>query len=120
MIPGEFFLAQNPIAGNLNKTTVQITVVNTGDRPVQVGSHFHFFETNKKLQFERASTIGMRLNIPSGTAVRFEPGEQKQIELVSFSGNKKIIGFSGLVNGLDLEQDKKILLERIQAFINLL
>ena len=99
MIPGEYFLQPNDIIANAGRTTATITVVNTGDRPVQIGSHFHFFEVNRQLQFDRAKAYGMRLNIPAGTAVRFEPGEEKDVQLVSFGGNRRIFGFNNLVNG---------------------
>ena len=99
MIPGEYILKKGSIECNVGRPVTQITVVNTGDRPVQVGSHFHFFEANRLLQFEREKAFGMRLNIAAGTAVRFEPGEEKEVELVSFGGNKKIVGFSNLVDG---------------------
>lgn len=99
MIPGEYILATEDIECNAGRETVQITVVNTGDRPVQVGSHFHFFEVNKQIEFDRQKAFGMRLNIAAGTAVRFEPGEEKEVELVSFGGSKKIMGFNNLVDG---------------------
>jgi urease subunit beta len=99
MIPGEYILAPGDIEINAGRKTIVITVVNTGDRPVQVGSHFHFYEVNKQMQFEREKAIGMRLNIAAGTAVRFEPGEEKTVELVAFGGNKIIVGFSNKVNG---------------------
>ena len=99
MIPGEYILAKEDIEINAGRKTTIITVVNTGDRPVQVGSHFHFFEVNSKMIFERAKTLGMRLNIAAGTAVRFEPGEEKTVELVSFAGNKILVGFNNKVNG---------------------
>src|SRR5215213_373929 len=99
MIPGEYILAAGNIECNKNRPTVQLTVVNTGDRPVQVGSHFHFFEVNRQMEFDREKAFGMRLNIPAGTAVRFEPGEEKQVELVTFGGNRKIFGFNNLVDG---------------------
>ena len=99
MIPGEYILAKEDIEINAGRKTAIITVVNTGDRPVQVGSHFHFFEVNSKMIFERAKTLGMRLNIAAGTAVRFEPGEEKIVELVSFAGNKILVGFNNKVNG---------------------
>ena len=98
MIPGEYILAPGDIEINAGRKTATITVVNTGDRPVQVGSHFHFFEVNKQMKFERAAALGMRLNIAAGTAVRFEPGEEKKVELVSFGGNKIIMGFNNLTN----------------------
>lgn len=99
MIPGEYILAKGSIEINTGHKTVNITIVNTGDRPVQVGSHYHFFEVNKMLRFNRDNAFGMRLNIAAGTAVRFEPGEEKDVELVEFGGNKKIHGFRNLVNG---------------------
>ncbi|MES2890538.1 MAG: urease subunit beta [Bacteroidota bacterium] len=99
MIPGEYILKNEDIECNVGRTTSSIIVVNTGDRPVQVGSHFHFFEINKQLSFSRAQAFGMRLNIAAGTAVRFEPGEEKEVELVAFGGNKTIQGFNNLVNG---------------------
>jgi urease beta subunit len=101
MNPGEYFLneAAGPIQANVGRRTARVLVKNTGDRPVQVGSHFHFFETNSSLAFDRAQAYGMRLNIPAGTAVRFEPGEEKEIELTDFAGRRVIHGFSGLVEG---------------------
>lgn len=107
MIPGEYILAQGNIACNVGRPTVQVTVVNTGDRPVQVGSHFHFFEVNKKMSFDRAKAFGMRLNIAAGTAVRFEPGEEKEVELVTYGGNRKAFGFSNLSNGDTTSEDLK-------------
>jgi urease beta subunit len=106
MIPGEYILAEGNIECNIGRPTIRITVVNTGDRPVQVGSHFHFFEVNKQMQFDREKAFGMRLNIAAGTAVRFEPGEEKNVELVSFGGNKKIVGFSNLTDG-SIDEDNK-------------
>lgn len=99
MIPGEYILAGNPIECNGGRATEKIVVVNTGDRPVQVGSHFHFFEVNRQMEFDREKAFGMRLDIPAGTAVRFEPGEEREVALVAFGGNKKIYGFNNLVNG---------------------
>ena len=99
MIPGEYFLSGDPVECNAGRATVKITVVNTGDRPVQIGSHFHFFEVNRQIEFDREKAFGMRLNIPSATAVRFEPGEEKEVELVEFGGRKIIYGFNSLVNG---------------------
>lgn len=92
MIPGEYILAKGDIECNVGRITSIITVVNTGDRPVQVGSHFHFFEVNKQMELNREKAFGMRLNIAAGTAVRFEPGEEKEVELVAFGGTKKIKG----------------------------
>jgi urease subunit beta len=99
MIPGEYILSEGSIECNVGRKTVAIAVVNTGDRPVQVGSHFHFFEVNKQMEFDREKAFGMRLNIAAGTAVRFEPGEEKEVELVTYGGAKKAFGFSNLTNG---------------------
>jgi urease subunit beta len=99
MIPGEYILAKGDIECNVGRRTINLTVVNNGDRPVQVGSHFHFFEVNKQMKFERDKAFGMRLNIAAGTAVRFEPGEEKEVSLVEFGGNKIIFGFNNLTNG---------------------
>lgn len=107
MIPGEYILGEGDIACNVGRTTEKIAVVNTGDRPVQVGSHFHFFEVNRQMHFDREKAFGMRLNTPAGTAVRFEPGEEKEVELVSFGGNKKLVGFNNLVDGVIDEPGKK-------------
>lgn len=105
MIPGEYILADGSIECNKGRTVAKIKVVNTGDRPVQVGSHFHFFEVNRQMEFDREKAYGMRLNIAAGTAVRFEPGEEKEVELVSFGGNQKIYGFNKLVS--DSVQDSR-------------
>jgi urease subunit beta len=99
MIPGEYILAPDDIIINAGRKTASITVVNTGDRPVQIGSHFHFFEVNRQMQFEREKAFGMRLDIAAGTAVRFEPGEETEVDLVEFGGRKKITGFNNLVDG---------------------
>ncbi|MCF2447248.1 urease subunit beta [Dyadobacter sp. CY345] len=109
MIPGEYILADGDIIANVGKCTDMITVINTGDRPVQVGSHFHFFETNKQLLFDRAKSYGMRLNIAAGTAVRFEPGEEKNVVLVAFGGTQTISGFNNLVDGDLIENREKAL-----------
>ena len=98
MIPGEYILAKGDIEINTGRKTTTVTVVNTGDRPIQVGSHFHFYEVNSQMKFEREKTLGMRLNIAAGTAVRFEPGEEKVVDLVSFGGNKILMGFNNLTN----------------------
>ncbi len=107
MLPGEYIIKSGFIAANEGKRTQPVTVVNTGDRPVQIGSHFHFFEVNKQMQFERSKAFGMRLNIAAGTAVRFEPGEEKEVELVEFGGDKKINGFNNLLDG-DITAANKI------------
>ena len=99
MIPGEYFLKSDPIELNTGKTTARITVTNRGDRPIQVGSHCHFFEVNRALAFDRQSAYGMRLNIAAGTAVRFEPGDTKEVELVALGGPRTVYGINGLVNG---------------------
>ncbi len=99
MIPGEYFLKKDDIQLNKNSTTASVVVINTGDRPVQIGSHFHFFEVNKLMEFDRTKAFGMRLNIAAATAVRFEPGEEKEVELVALAGNKKVFGFNNLVDG---------------------
>jgi urease subunit beta len=112
MIPGEYILRKDDIIANENRQTTQIVVVNTGDRPVQIGSHFHFFEVNKQLEFDRGKGFGMRLNIPAGTAVRFEPGEEKEVTLVEFGGSKKIFGFNNLVDGSTKEKNKKKAMEK--------
>ena len=99
MIPGEYFVGANDIECNAGRRTISIAVVNTGDRPVQVGSHFHFFEVNRQMEFDRKKAFGMRLNIAAGTAVRFEPGEEKEVELVVFGGKRNVFGINNLVNG---------------------
>lgn len=101
MKPGEYFLdeAAGPIAANAGRRTLRVLVKNTGDRPIQVGSHYHFFETNAALEFDRQAAYGMRLNIPAGTAVRFEPGEEKEVEVTEFGGRRVIHGLNNLVGG---------------------
>lgn len=115
MIPGEYILKKEDIIANADRITAKIVVVNTGDRPVQIGSHFHFFEVNKQMEFDRERAFGMRLNIPAGTAVRFEPGEEKEVELVEFGGSKKIFGFNNLVDGSIKEKHKKKAVETMEA-----
>jgi urease subunit beta len=99
MIPGELLVAAGDIELNSGRKTVRLTVANTGDRPVQVGSHFHFFETNEALRFDRAAARGFRLNIAAGTAVRFEPGQERDVELVALAGNRIVYGFNAQVMG---------------------
>ncbi|MFZ3004427.1 MAG: urease subunit beta [Undibacterium umbellatum] len=99
MIPGEALIEDGDIELNVGRAVVSITVANSGDRPIQVGSHFHFYEANPALQFERQLAYGMRLNIAAGTAIRFEPGQQRSIELVALAGDRKVYGFSGKVMG---------------------
>lgn len=99
MIPGEFILAEGGITANVGRKTVELAVANTGDRPIQVGSHFHFFEVNTALQFDREKAFGMRLNIPSGVAVRFEPGDEKTVTLTELKGKRIVHGLNNLTNG---------------------
>jgi urease subunit beta len=99
MIPGEIKVASGDIEINVERKKVSLSVVNSGDRPIQVGSHYHFYETNGALQFEREKAYGMRLNIAAGTAVRFEPGQARSIELVELSGEREVFGFTGKVTG---------------------
>ena len=99
MIPGQLFAAEGDIELNAGRETVTLTVANTGDRPIQVGSHYHFFETNNALAFERDQARGFRLNIPAGTAVRFEPGQTREVELVAFAGTREVYGFQGKIMG---------------------
>ena len=99
MTPGELFTDTGDIEINAGRKTVKVTVANTGDRPIQVGSHYHFFETNSALSFERALTRGFRLNIAAGTAVRFEPGQEREVELVEYAGDRKVFGFNAQVMG---------------------
>ncbi len=99
MIPGEYILSKEDIVCNADRTSSKTTVINTGDRPIQVGSHFHFYEVNEALKFNREETYGKRLNIPAGAAVRFEPGDEKEIELIDYAGERKVYGFNNKVDG---------------------
>ena len=99
MIPGEWLLADEPIEINVGRRKLRCSVRNTGDRPIQVGSHFHFFEVNRALEFDRPVTLGMRLDVPSGQSIRFEAGDERDVELVAFGGHGRVIGFNNLVNG---------------------
>ncbi|HET9534208.1 MAG: urease subunit beta [Mesorhizobium sp.] len=99
MIPGEYFLEKGTLELNAGREVRTIEVANSGDRPIQVGSHYHFFETNTALVFDRAQAKGFRLNIPAGTAVRFEPGQARSVELVALAGNREVYGFNALVMG---------------------
>jgi urease subunit beta len=100
MVPGEIFTQSGEIELNAGRPTVRLRVANTGDRPIQVGSHFHFYEVNAALNFDRERSRGMRLNIPAGTAVRFEPGDERDVTLVSLAGSRQVYGFNGRINGL--------------------
>lgn len=99
MIPGEIIAAEGEIELNAGRDTVTLSVANTGDRPIQVGSHYHFYETNSALDFDRDSAKGFRLNIPAGTAVRFEPGQTREVELVAYAGDRQVYGFNAKVMG---------------------
>ncbi len=99
MIPGEIITAAGDIEINAGRITCRLAVANSGDRPIQVGSHYHFYETNSALTFDRAAAYGFRLNIPAGTAVRFEPGQQRTVELVEYAGDRQVFGFNGKVMG---------------------
>ena len=117
MIPGEYLLAAGDIELNAGRSTRRLEVTNRGDRPVQVGSHCHFFEVNRCLAFDRAAAYGLRLNIPAGTAVRFEPGDTRDVELVAIGGRREVVGLNGLVNGsLDDERTRARALEAVRAF----
>jgi urease subunit beta len=98
MIPGEMIVKEGIIELNQGKPTLLLLVANTGDRPIQIGSHYHFYEVNEALEFEREKTKGMRLDIPAGTAVRFEPGDQREVQLVPFGGSREVYGFNGKIN----------------------
>lgn len=113
MIPGEYILSSDPVICNGNKKTVSITVSNTGDRPCQVGSHTHFFEVNKALDFPREQAYGYRLNIPAGTSIRFEPGDSREVELCELGGKRIVYGFNGLtMGGLNSKVSKEAALEK--------
>ncbi|MBH3368438.1 urease subunit beta [Pseudomonas carnis] len=99
MIPGEYQIQPGEIELNVGRRILTLGVANSGDRPIQVGSHYHFFETNDALEFDRAASRGMRLNIPAGTAVRFEPGQRREVELVDLGGGRRVFGFAGRVMG---------------------
>jgi len=114
MIPGEYFLSKNPILANVGKKTIKINVTNTGDRPIQIGSHTHFFETNKALMFQRKKAFGFHLNIPSGTSLRFEPGDSRIVELTEYGGKKIVFGFNSLINGKLSNKQKEISLLKLK------
>jgi urease subunit beta len=99
MIPGEIITQEGEIELNAGRPTVRLQVANTGDRPIQVGSHYHFYEVNEALEFDREQARGMRLDIPAGTAVRFEPGDDREVQLVPFAGSRQVYGFNGRING---------------------
>lgn len=99
MTPGEYFIDDGDIILNEGRKTITVKVANTGDRPIQVGSHYHFYETNSSLSFDREASKGFRPNIPAGTAIRFEPGQEREIELVEYAGDKHVYGFNGKIMG---------------------
>ena len=115
MIPGEVSYQPGTISGNAGRRTLTIMIENTSDRDIQVTSHYHFFEANKRLRFDRAQAFGMHLDIPPGTTIRFEPGEQRDVRLVEFGGGKRLIGFAGLTNGQANEETKSIAIERARS-----
>jgi urease beta subunit len=112
MIPGEYFLEEGDIEANAGRATAHVTVANTGDRPIQVGSHYHFFEANKALAFDRGRAWGMRLDIPAGTAVRFEPGDEKVVPLVALAGAREVYGLTSLADGPTDEAGRSAAIER--------
>ena len=114
MIPGEIILKDSDIICNEGRETIKIKVTNTGDRPIQVGSHYHFFEVNRMMSFDREKAFGMRLNIIASTAVRFEPGEVKEVELTEFGGGKKLYGHNNLVDGDLSPHNKAAALKRLE------
>lgn len=115
-VPGQILCASGSIKLNCDRELKQITVANTGDRPIQVGSHYHFFEVNKALKFDRVAALGFRLDIPAGTAVRFEPGDTKQVQIVSMAGNRQVYGLNNLVDGdLDDEDTRRRAIEKMLA-----
>ena len=99
MKPGEFLLKKDDIIINENSISLKIEVSNIGDRPIQVGSHYHFYEVNSSLKFNRELSLGKRLDIPSGTAIRFEPGQIKEVDIIGYNGKREVYGFNGLING---------------------
>jgi urease subunit beta/urease subunit gamma/beta len=105
MIPGEWLLADDPIEINAGRRKLRLSVRNTGDRPIQVGSHFHFFEVNRALEFDRSATVGMRLDVPSGQSIRFEAGDERDVDLVAFGGHGRVIGFNSLLDGATSSRD---------------
>lgn len=116
MIPGEYVLSSDPVICNENRKTIKLTVKNTGDRPCQIGSHTHFFEVNRAMDFPREKTFGYRLNIPAGTSIRFEPGDSKEVELCELGGKRICFGFNGLtMGGLQSSIVKNSALEKARA-----
>jgi urease beta subunit len=121
MIPGEVCYLPGTVIGNAGSRTVTISVENLSDREIQVTSHYHFFEVNKRLRFDRAQAFGMHLDIPPGSTIRFEPGERREVRLVEFAGSKRLIGFAGLTNGQANAETSAIAIQRarLQGFLDL-
>lgn len=122
MIPGEYIIAKGDIECNVGRATVMVKVINTADRPIQIGSHFHFFEVNRMMSFSREKAFGMRLNIAAGTAIRFEPGEEKEVELVELGGGRRAMGINNLVNGdttREANKQKSLELAKKENFKNI-
>jgi urease subunit gamma/beta len=118
MIPGEYLLESEPIEINAGRTRSRVAVTNRGDRPIQVGSHCHFFEVNRALDFDRAAAYGMRLDVAAGTAVRFEPGDSREFELVAIGGRRELFGINGLVDGpLDGDGRRDAASKRVASFV---
>jgi urease beta subunit len=115
MRPGEVYHGEGTITGNAGRHTVTIAVENTSDRDIQVTSHYHFFEVNKRLRFDRAQAFGMHLDIPPGTTIRFEPGERREVRLVEFGGGKRLIGFAGLTRGQANDATRAVAVQRARA-----
>jgi urease beta subunit len=115
MRPGEVYYGEGTITGNADRRTVTLTVENMSDRDIQVTSHYHFFEANKRLRFDRAQAFGMHLDIPPGTTIRFEPGETRAVRLVEFGGGKRLIGFAGLTNGQANDATRAVAVQRARA-----
>ena len=119
IVPGQVWLAEEPIQANVERATVTLDVTNTGDRPIQVGSHFHFFEVNRALSFDRPQSFGMRLNIPSGNAVRFEPGQTHTVTLVALGGKGLVHGFNALTSGsVKTATGQKQAIERVSGWLS--
>jgi len=118
MVPGEVTPGEGTVRINEGRETASVVVANTGDRPIQVGSHYHFFETNRALRFDRAAAFGMRLDVPAGTAVRFEPGDERSVDLVAYGGARRLVGMNGLTNGAvdDVDPEEALALARERGF----
>lgn len=118
IIPGEVEPGDGTVRINEGRETASVVVANTGDRPIQVGSHYHFFETNRALRFDRRAAFGMRLDVPAGTAIRFEPGDERSVDLVAYGGERRLVGMNGLANGPvdDIDPEEAVALARERGF----